>query len=183
MTREEKIEKIRSQYMLTEVEEEATCRSDIVQYLESEVENIGDIYKDVTRAIWQDTIELGIVRCVNWVCNLLGIEEQSTCFLEEDIATLIRFRDSIDVYIGLYQRLIDSVTDDNWSDIGVLAEFTGNKFLETDDYYDKAIGCIMTSAQGITCSVGGEDETAIVKGVFDEALGNILAKGKEKVRV
>lgn len=182
MTKEEKIERIRTEYMLTEVDGEVTSYEDMVKYLKSELSDMAYSYKHVVNSIWHDTFELYKTRALNSLFSILGFEEDPEEYLVKDIEALKLYGESIGVYEFLYQRLRASLTEDNWHDIYVLGEFMGNKFLQTDNYYTRVIQSIEVSYEGIMCVAGGEDETPLFREVFEEELNKILSKGKEKVK-
>lgn len=180
MTREERLEKIRTEYMLTKVDDEVTCYEDTVKYLKAEASDMAYSYRHVVNSIWHDTFELYKTRALNSLFGMFGFEEESEEYLVKDIEALRLFGNSIGVYEFLYQRLLASVTEDNWHDIYVLGEFMGDKYLQTDNYYTRVIQSIEVSYEGFMCVAGGEDETLLFREVFDEALEKILAREKKK---
>ena len=86
------------------------------------------------------------------------------------------------VYELLYQRLLFNITDDNYLDIYRLGSFMGQQILEVDNYYDLVLESLQLSYQGITCIPGGEDNTEAFREFFEDELGKILSKGKEKIK-
>ncbi len=182
MTKEERLEKIRTEYMLTEVDGEVTCYEDMIEYLKQEAKDLGFTYRHIVNSIWHDSFELYKTKAMNVLFELVGFEVESEEYLVKDIEALKLYGESIGVYEFLYQRLLASLTEDNWRDIYGLAEFMGNKFVETDKYYTRVIESIEISYQGIMCVAGGEDETPLFREVFEEGLNNILCKGMEKTK-
>lgn len=182
MTKEEKVERMKTEYMLTKVCDDVTCCEELVEYLKCEDLELISCYKFVLTSIRHDTFDLHKTRVLNCLFGILGFEDLDDTYLVKDIETLKKFGESIGIYELLYQRLIASVTEDNWHDVHVLAEFTGNNFIKTYDYYTRVIESIEISCQGIVCMVGGEDETPIFREVFEEEFKNILSIGNEKVK-
>lgn len=182
MTREEKIERMKTEYMLRKIDEDVTSYPDLIEYLNYEDAELISHYQFVLRAIRHDTFDLYKTRVLNYLFGILGFEEEDDTYLVKDIEALNKFGESISVYELLYQRLIANATEDNWKDIYVLAEFMGDNFSKTYDYYTRVIAGIEVSYQGIVCVAGGEDEMLIFREVFEEEFQNILLKSKEKVK-
>lgn len=163
-----------------EVEDAATCKKDILTYLKVESRAEAKLLKDISTEIKDSKYDLFMVDLINKIANVLGFEERDRDLYLKYIASLEKYYESAGTYEFLYQRLIHSITEDNWSEIYRLGEILGTYALLTDDYYEKMFESINISSQGIVCVVGGEDQTATFRQFFDEELENILSKGKVK---
>ena len=76
MTKEEKKERIRTEYMLTEVDGDVTSYEDMVKYLKSELSDMAYSYKHVVNSIWHDTFELYKTKALNSFFGILGFDEE-----------------------------------------------------------------------------------------------------------
>ena len=175
----EKIDKIRTEYMLFEVDCVPECKDDVVDYFEEVADGLAYTYKSIINAKRYDRFNL----FVNSFLSFWGLPtEDSDRYFWIDIDILKKYGDAVGTYEFLYQRLLASITDDNWLDIYRLGSFMENKSIATDNYYKRVFESMAVSYQGIMCIAGGEDETSVFRELFEEELKVILSKGNEKVK-
>lgn len=173
------IDKIKMKFMLFEEDMSSVCRDDVKAYLECEDLETQYNYRGILKAIKSDEVSLFFER----ILTSLGLsDEVEQYYLSEDIEILSSYKESVMVYELLYQRLLFNITDDNYLDIYRLGSFMGQQILEVDNYYDLVLESLQLSYQGITCIPGGEDNTEAFREFFEDELGKILSKGKEKIK-
>ncbi len=90
----DKLEKIRTEYMLMEVEDAATCKKDILTYLKVESRAEAKLLKDISTEIKDSKYDLFMVDLINKIANVLGFEERDRDLYLKYIASLEKYYES-----------------------------------------------------------------------------------------
>lgn len=106
----EKIDKIRTEYMLFEVGCVPNSKEELADYLEEVAAGLAYTYKSIINAKRDDRFSLFI----NKFISFLGFStDDSEKYFHMDIEVLEKYGESVGTYEFLYQRLLANITEDN----------------------------------------------------------------------
>lgn len=173
------VEKIKDEYMLFEAD--GSPEKEIATKVVLDV-FIGDMEETIRSskiAVKDNFKDEQVTKIKNFFLDLAGYEEENVEQFDRDTGVILRISCLGERYKGYFDRMMESVNNDNFVEMYKLAFFTYQSFTSNYHYLESLRDSIRFAVDGVTYYGSGEDTQGEFSEFFEEVFPVVL--GKEKV--
>lgn len=175
-----KIEKIKTEYMLFEQVNHPEDFLDAKECVDVYIEDMDDSLVGIRKSMWGNNFEIYFNGIRNFINILLDYELEDREWYISDNSVLEKHRELAINYKYMFGLIKECMDDDNYQELFRLAEFTHDSYMSNYHYLESQRDSIEYSVRGISYYGGGCDTSLEYTMFFEEELGRIK-ENKNKV--
>lgn len=177
----DRTEKIKTEYMLMEVEvpssvEEVGC------LLDTYIDDMRDARVRARREFFRNSVEYSVCLLESFFTRLFIGEENDLSYLDDDIGVITSQRRLGEIFGGYFKEMRKCLSEDNYQDVSRLALFTNKNYLDNYRRLEVIRDGIECSSRGFRVISGSRDTSHEFDEFFREEFTSITTKGLEKTK-
>lgn len=180
----ELLEKIKTEYMLKELEMTPISRDTVLAAIDVYVNDLNKAERSLQGAISENESDKFFAPITNFFKSCFGFDCIDPIYYDGDTSILNMHGELVRDFRSLFYRMQVSVTEDNFVEMFKLVEFTSDKYLSNYNFLESARDTLRLAFDGINYSSDefADDKDAFLQ-FFEEEFRSVTAsKSVEKVK-
>lgn len=176
----DKLEKLRDEYMLYEVEVVPNNKEEVIKTIKLFIKDMNKSMVCTYKAIRENYREEQFAKVRNVFFSALGYEEENIECFSHDTNVLLQHRSLAGTYMEYFSKMRTVVSEDNFEDVYKLTMYTYDSYENNYEYLESLRDSISFMTSGITYYGKGEDTQEVFSKFFTETFDSVTSRSMLK---